>query len=156
MSVEQPWANIIGYWKRSGIDIRSGATPEEVGSFQRKHGVVLGRDVLEYFLAVDGSSDWAMDAEHYRFWPLAEVVPVHEALDAGDGKACSNRMSYPNCFVFADHLINSWMYAVRLSTDPKQSTEVYRVVPNGEVGRPISTSFRQFMESYASNPINIL
>src|SRR4051794_35422075 len=127
MTSVEPWRRIVEYWRRSGIGIRPGAAVAEIESFQLKYSVVLPTDVLEYLLIVDGSSDGFMDDDLYRFWPLSEIIPVHEELDERNGVVYPDRFAYPDCFVFADHLISSWLYAVKLTADPHQPAPVYRV-----------------------------
>ena len=152
----EPWSKIVGYWRRSGIVIRPGVSLAEVEAFQLKYSVAVPADLLAYLLTVDGSSDGDMDDDLFRFWPLSEVVPVHEELDERGGVVYSDRFCYPNCFVFADYLVNSWLYAVKLTTDPSQPAPVYRVTASRDPGEQMSASFREFMESYAASPGNIL
>lgn len=38
-----------------------------------------------------------VDGDLYRFWPLNEIVPVHDVLS----EECGDRY-YPGCFLFAD------------------------------------------------------
>lgn len=152
----EPWGKIIDYWRGSGIVIRPGVSMAEVESFQLKYGVAVPADLLEYLLAVDGSSDGEMDNDLFRFWPLSEVVPVHVELDERGGVVYSDRFAYPECFVFADYLVNSWLYAVKLTADPGQPAPVYRVTASKDPGEQMSASFREFMESYAASPSSIV
>lgn len=128
----------------------------DVESFQLKYGVAVPADVLAYLLTVDGSSDGDMDEDLFRFWPLAEIVPVHEELDERGGVVYPDRFAYPDCFVFADYLVSSWLYAVKLTADPRQPAPVYRVTASQAPGEEMATSFREFMVSYARKPSSIV
>lgn len=155
-SDREPWGRITKHWQRSGIVIRQGLSMADVESFQLKYGVVVPPDVLAYFLTVDGSSADDMDDDLFRFWPLAEVVPVHEELDERGGVVYPDRFAYPDCFVFADYLIHSWLYAVKLTADPTQPAPVYRVTGGDHPGEQMSASFGEFVARYAANPSSVM
>jgi hypothetical protein len=156
MAIAEPWKRIIEYWRQSRVGVRLGVSLLAIESFQHKYGVALPADVREYLLAVDGSSDGPMDEHLFRFWPLSEIVPVHEELDERGGVVYPDRFAYPDCFVFADHLLNSWLYAVKLTADPEQPGPVYRVTASSNPGEEMSPSFKEFMSRYASIPSSIL
>ncbi|MBW8777738.1 MAG: SMI1/KNR4 family protein [Burkholderiales bacterium] len=151
MPMTQTLAQVLAYWKKSGIAIRPGAAMADIESFQLLHNVNLPADVLRYLLTVDGSDE--MDDGLYRFWPLAEIVPVHEFLRPHNGFSYPDQWVYPDFFVFADHLIDSWNYAVLLTAEPEQPAPVYRIGCNGG---QVAASFRAFMESYARDPASVL
>jgi hypothetical protein len=75
----EPWHRVIEIWRRSGIQIRAGVSTDEIVAFEAKYDVVLPIAVREYFMIADGTGD-DMDEGMYRFWPLAEMKPVHEEL----------------------------------------------------------------------------
>ena len=127
----------------------------EVESFQLKYGVAIPVDMVAYLTTVDGSSDGHMDVDLFRFWPLGELVPVHEELDMRGGVIYPDRFAYPDCFVFADYLVNSWLYAVKLTTDPTQPAPVYRVTASETPGEQMSASFKEFMTNYAAKPSSV-
>jgi hypothetical protein len=156
MSCLQPWSKIIEYWTQCGIAIRPGVSPSQIDEFQCTYGVALPKDVLDYLCAADGSSEGDMDDMLFRFWPLSEIVPTHDELDERGGVVYPDRFAYPDCFVFADHLINSWLYAVKLTNDPHQPAPVYRVTAGNTPGECMASSFREFMESYAKDPTSII
>lgn len=113
MTSDSIWMQVHEVWRRSKIAFRPGVSATDIAAFESKYGVVMPVDVRAYFIAADGTGD-AMDEGLYRFWPLTEVQPVHEVL-VSDWFAYSDRYSYPDCFVFADHCINCWDYALRLT-----------------------------------------
>lgn len=155
MTIADPWNRVIENWRRSKLAIRAGVSNSAIAVFQAKYDVVLPVDVRDYFLAADGTGD-EMDDGLYRFWPLAEVKPVHEALADTEHFSWSDRFSYPDCFVFADHSINCWDYSLKLTDDPTQSAPVFRVTFDDPPGEPMASSFLEFMERYADNPSSIL
>ena len=150
--INDPWHRIIGKWREDNIPIRAGVSADAVAAFESKYHVVLPHDVREYFLTVDGTGDHMTEEWCYRFWPLADVKPVLEELDSRN----SDRFSYPDCFVFADHLISTWDYAVKLTQDPNQSAPVFRVYGTYPTGEQMSDSFREFMSRYAAEDTNIV
>jgi len=93
-----------------------------------------------------------MDRDMFRFWSISEIVPVSEQLNDSHGVIYPDRFAYPHCFVFADYLINSWLYAVKLTSDLNQPAPVYRVTRGEPAGGPIAPSFRAFMTRYAEDP----
>jgi SMI1 / KNR4 family (SUKH-1) len=156
MPTSDPWNQILEYWLQSNLERRLGASGEDIAAFETKYDVVLPPDFRKYLLLVDGSSDGDMDNCYYRFWPLAEIKPVSEELDDSGGVIYSDRFGYPDCFVFADHLINSWLYAVKITKDPAQLAPVFRVTASETVGEQLAPSFLEFMTKYANDPASIL
>jgi hypothetical protein len=154
MATDSLWNRVHDVWRRSKIVIRRGASQDDIAAFEAKYGVVLPPDVRAYFIAADGTGD-DMDEGLYRFWPLAEVQPVHDVL-VSERFTYSDRFSYSDCFAFADHCINCWEYAVRLTKDAKQPAPVFRVTGGDPPGEQMTASFREFMEQYADNPNNVI
>ena len=150
------WGRVVKRWRAEKIEVRSGADPDAIASFERKYGVVLPADVREYFATVDGMNDNNIDDKTYRFWRLEEVKPVEDELSDADGIVCSDRFAYPACFVFADYCFHCWDYAVKLTDDPAQSAPVYRVTFGEVPGEQMAASFREFMERYADDPRSII
>ena len=98
-----------------------------------------------------------MDDGMYRFWPLQEVKLVEDELaDTENGTVYGDRYAYPNCFVFADHCIWCWGYAVRITDDPNQPGPVFRVTGDKKPGEEMASSFFEFMSQYAERPDNII
>ena len=155
MTIADPWPRVIENWRRSNIVIRSGVSAAAIAAFEMKHHVVLPFDVREYFMVADGTGD-EMDSDLYRFWPLAEVKPVHEELADTEHFSYPDRFAYPDCFVFADHCISCWDYAVKLTDDPKQPAPVFRVTGSDPPGEQMASTFRDFMKQYADAPNNII
>jgi SMI1 / KNR4 family (SUKH-1) len=154
MTTDLLWNRVHDVWRRSKIAIRPGATQVEISAFEDRYGVTLPSDVRDYFIAADGTGD-DMDEGLYRFWPLSEMQPVHDVLNS-ERFTYPDRFAYPDCFSFADHCINCWDYAVRLTDDPTQPAPVFRVTGGDQPREQIASSFREFMDCYADNPNNII
>lgn len=150
-----PWSQIIEHWRRCKIAIRPGVDPDAILAFESKYGIVLPTHVREYFATVDGTGE-ELDDALCRFWPLAEVKPVHEVLAGTDDFHYPDRFAYPDCFVFADHCISCWDYAVKLTGNPSQPAPVFRVTATDPPGEQLAPSFRQFMAQYADDPKKII
>jgi hypothetical protein len=146
------WNRIIRHWQTQNIPIRAGVRLSAVIEFESKYNVVMPDDVRDYFMAVDGTGDETADEFLNRFWPLAEVKPVHEELKA----IHPDQISYSDCFVFADHFIWICRYAVKLTRDPNQPGPVFRVTGGEPPGEQMFGSFRDFMSRYVENPKNII
>lgn len=152
----EPWAAIVAYWRRYGLPIRPGVTLDSIKAFEEKYQVALPSDFAEYLRAVDGTSFNESDENVLSFLSLAEIRPVHEVLDESGGVVYPDRFAYPNCFVFADYLISSWLYAVQITSDSTNLGPVYRVTASEAPMRMESASFREFMTRYAADPGSVL
>jgi hypothetical protein len=93
-----------------------------------------------YFLTVGGMRCASMDDHHLCFWPLEEVEPL------GDGwHAAETSKGY---FAFADCLIRSHAYAIRLD-DGHPNTALSTAGPELEV---VASSFEEFLRQYLQDP----
>jgi hypothetical protein len=155
MSTTQLWQSIVDRWRTDKIERRRGVASETLANFETNYGVLLPPAVREYFTFVDGTGE-DMGGHLYRFWPLDQVKPVHEVLADTDFCSYPDRFSYPDCFVFADHCISCWDYALRLTNDPAQPAPVFRVTASDPPGEMMAASFLEFMRSYASDPGSII
>jgi hypothetical protein len=103
-------------WAGEGVAIRPGNTSGTLAAFEAKYGVVTPRAFRAYFEAVDGTGDDS-DGEVIRFWPLAEVMPINEDCQVESAEL-------GEWFLFADFMINSHIFAVRLTADPANEAPV--------------------------------
>jgi len=156
MSSSTLWNSIISYWRTYGLPIRQGATTESIASFEEKYRVRLPSDFAEYLRAVDGTGAYESDENVLSFLSLSEVRPVHEVLDDSRGVVYPDRFLYPNCFVFADHMLSSWFYAIQITADAATLGPVYRVTASDVPGPMEAPSFREFMMRYATDPGSVL
>ena len=131
-------------------------TSESIRAFENKYQVVLPFDFAEYLRAVDGTSVDESDENVLSFLSLAEIRPVHEVLDESGGVVYPDRFAYPNCFVFADYLLSSWLYAIQITADATNLGPVYRVTASDAPVQMEAASFREFMTKYVADPGSIL
>lgn len=146
----------MSYWAKLNLPIRAGATLDAIVAFEQKYQVALPADLAEYFQTVDGTGINESDEHLTSFLSLAEMRPVHEWLDDSTGVVYPDRFAYLDCFVFADHFDSSWLYAVRIMSDPTNPCPVYRVTASNIPGEIEASSFREFMTKYANDPLSIV
>lgn len=147
------WQSLATFWRDAGITNRAGVDPSKIQAFESKYGVRLPNDMQEYFLTVDGMEELPFDPAYNRFWPLAMVKPVSEELSENH----SDSLALPGCFLFVDHLIWSFAWAVELRNEPSElSGPVFQVTGGDHPVRQIATSFTAFMEMYLQDPFSIL
>lgn len=156
MTKTEPWATIISYWRRYGLPIRQGVSLESIKAFEEKYQVALPSDFAEFLQAVDGTGINESDENILSFLSLSEIRPLHEVLDESGGVVYPDRFAYPNCFVFADYLMSSWLYAVQITSDATNLGPVYRVTASQAPVHMEAASFREFMMKYAVAPESVL
>ena len=130
-------------WASEGVPPRPGNPPEALAAFETRYGVILPPAFRDYFARLDGTGEHSDDA-HLRFWPLAEVEPIlqYHRWEPADVP------ELVGWFYFADFLINSHTFAIRLTTDPVDGGPVAY-----ELGGlfPLAPSFDGFLERYLSD-----
>ena len=147
-------------WRALGFPIRPGVSDAAILDFESRHGVHLPAEVRKFYTCIDGMEYGSTDEELISFWPLAEVGPASLKL--------ANFRGIPDCgyiestlpevhsyFVFADFLIWSHVYAVRLSPDPHTSNTVI-LIANSQYWRLLASSFGEFFSRYAACPESVL
>jgi len=140
-----------GYWESNHFHTRSGLPPEAIQRFETRYNVALPSDLREYLLGIDGMEDGDSDNELVAFLPLADIKPVPEELSSFAGipdysSICDGLPDTPKCFVFADHMIRSHVYAIRLSQDSEAPTPVIWICC--PYWSEIAPSFSAFIEDY--------
>lgn len=130
---------IKGVWTLQKLGVRPGVTSDDVHAFEQKYSVRLPADLADYLLTIDGMYD--SDNEGFAFWPLRQLKTVPE-----ETKDYSNFDDADTYFVFADYLIWSWAYAIRLSRDLSQENTVIGIGWNSP--KRMAKSFSDFIELY--------
>lgn len=148
MSDPEIWLRLAEHWQRNGCAASPGVSASAIAEFEHRYQVVMPAGVRAYFQAMDGQCP-EMGSDLFRFWPLSEVKLVSEEL----GDIHSQRLSFPNCFVFVDYLIWSWAYAVEMGNSPDLPGAVYRI-DDGENSQ-VCTSFMEFIRAYVADPESI-
>jgi hypothetical protein len=68
-----------------------------------------------------------------------------------------DRLAYPGCFVFVDHCIWCFAWAVRLGKDQAEvSGPVFQVTASEYPGHQIAPSFTAFVEMYLADVDSVL
>ena len=81
------------------------------------------------------------------------VKPVEEELS----EQCKDRLDYPGCFVFVDHCIWCFAWAVRLDKESAAvSGPVFQVTASEVRGQQIAPSFTAFVEMYLADQDSVL
>lgn len=147
------------YWSSIGAGQRPGVSQETVKSFESKHGVLLPEDFSQYILTVDGLMEGGWDNEMISFWPLQSINSVPEVLSdfAGipDYSQIGTHLSVASSyFVFADFLIWSHVYAIRLNSSPAEKSQILWLC--GSEHHLIAESFSDFLQMYLENPASVL
>src|SRR5579864_7311401 len=71
---------LIRHWSGMGINVRPGASPAQIESFEARYRVVLPPDLYEYFAAVDGMEQGLLDVDGFSFLPLHAVKSIPEEI----------------------------------------------------------------------------
>jgi hypothetical protein len=146
------WERLAVLWRDAGLLARPGVHPPAIQTFEAKYDVTLPTDMREYFLTIDGMED-ELDSGLNRFWPLHMVKPVEDELT----EIHEARMAFPGCFVFVDHCIWCFAWAVRLGREPSPvSGPVFQVTGSEIHGRQIAPSFTAFVEMYLADQYSVM
>lgn len=145
------WNQLIAHWQANDCAACAGASAEEIENFQRHYEVVLPSSVRAYFEAANGQCE-EMGNDLFRFWPLSEVKPVSEELDSD---IHTDRLDFPGYFVFADYLIWSWGYAVKIESISEFAAPVHCLTGEKHT-RQVASSFVEFIQKYLTNDESIM
>jgi len=135
-------AALRAYWDERGIANPSVATPEDIAAFEARHRVRLPPAIVDYFLVVNGTREgrWGMEDEDLiSFSHLDQVQSLRERYPDDP---------HPDAamlFVVADHSIDAWAWAVRLSADAAAPTPVFIVAFTVQ---QIAASFDEYVDGY--------
>ena len=145
----------LAYWARSNAYAEPGASEAELAAFEAANSVRLPPAFAELYRAANGNHG---DANLTRFWPLAEVKRL-----TNDPKGSWEAMlpGARDYFVFADYLISSHLYAVRLArvrgtSGTDDGDRVLWVIPAlhgiGAAYAEVAGSFAEFLHDYVRDP----
>ena len=147
------------YWSSIGAGVRPGVAQTSLESFESKYDITLPGDFRDYFSTIDGMEEGCWDNEMIRFWQLHCVKSVPEALShfAGvpDYSRIARRLSEASSyFVFADFLIWSHVYAIKLGSRRPDRNQILWIC--GSKHHLIAESFSDFLQMYLENSDSIL
>lgn len=90
------WADtIINKWINENIKLNLPATPESIKAAEEIINFRFSDDFKEFYLKLDGFTDWDWTKNMFSIWPLARTLEGY------------HNESDKNFIVFADYLINS-------------------------------------------------
>lgn len=117
-------------------------------AFEQKHGVKVPADLAGHFRLLDARKreEWK---DMYQFFRLGEFNSLTGGLPQFPSGLNSRSIvetleACEYCYVFADWMINSFAYAIRLYPGPSVINEVYAIC--GAEFQKIADSFSGFME----------
>jgi len=147
---------IVTRWHATTAWPEPGATRARLDAFEGQYGVTLPPMFRALYERVNGTHG---DENLVRFFPLDEIKPLPaEDTIARQTKLPWRERALPNpatYFVFADYMIFSHVYAVRLSEGGVQTDSVLWVLSPTQY-EEIAPSFEAFLRMYGSDPEAIL
>ena len=133
----------------------TGVESSRVSAFEKRNGISLPEDLRSYFLDLNGTEgDYAHGI--IRFWSLDECVTVANEIQSAGSRAALIQSAYDqpsaemnNYFIFADHLHESQLYAIRLRPETEPNSVV---VLDGSQPAEVAASFSDFVRRYLATP----
>jgi len=104
----EPGRKLRDYWLSENCKLDPGVEPSTIREFERRAGCRMPDDFRQYFLTVNGLFS---DHHNLRWWRLDELLPLQEADYPREGYLEDAHRIY----VFADYLVHSHEYGIRLS-----------------------------------------
>jgi len=150
VSMDELVRRIRAHWERASAHADPGASETVLAAFEARHEVRLPAAFRALYRAMDGNMG---DENLTRFWPLAEICRVSDVPEVADAPGESSAEA-SNYFVFADYMIFSHVYAVRLTTDGRDGPVWWVLGSRQQV--EIAPSFEAFLRAYSENPDSIL
>ncbi len=152
MSFKSIGQSLKTHWLLHDIEVNDGVSEAALESFEAKYAVVLPADLRDYFLCVNGMPQGASDEALIRFWMLEEVKPLPEV--APDYSSPQYIDSPESLFLLADYSLWAHAYAIRLTTPPAKSNEVF--VIGGDSPVLLFSSFSELVDSYLTDKDSLL
>ena len=149
------------YWESTGVKLGSGVTEQAIKAFETGYGVYLPADFHDYFRFIGGmEKEGDADDSMMSFWPLESVKSVPEKLVQFAGipdysRVTANLRDPQYYFVFADWMIWSQVYAIRLTPNRNDENHIMWIC-GSEHCYIIANSFSELINSYLQDPESIL
>ena len=142
-------------WSQCNIRHRLGVSREEIQLFEARYQVCMPLDMREFFTTVDGMGENEMDDDCFSFHRLCDVKSVPEELanfgGIPDYRKIMDTLPQPALwFVFADFLIYSAAFAIRLSAGGDGAPVVW--IGDGTRHHIVANSFSSFLHIYLTAP----
>ncbi|HET7462751.1 MAG TPA: SMI1/KNR4 family protein [Longimicrobium sp.] len=139
-------------WAEEGISPGTPATPAELEAFEILHRVRLPDDVRAWFLTLNGvdlGKDGPMDGLYVTFWNLSQVRPVPDEVPDRHFPGAERHL------VFADYLLWSDAYALRLPDEPGAPTPVV-VLYAAAAPLQVAPSLTAFLQAWLDADASVL
>jgi hypothetical protein len=146
-----PILDLENYWERQRYDHGPPSAPDDIATLELRYGVCVPDDLRRYFVVLNGGdhgADGTIDNEMITFWNLSQFRPASEEFP---------ELSFPDAsrwFIFADYMIASHFYAIRLSSSRSDATPVAVLYDNSPV--IVADSFSSFVTSYLKGDWSVL
>jgi len=157
--MNSPAVRLRDYWSSIRVDVRPGVSHQAIQSFESKNGVLLPGDFSQYLLSADGMNGSQSDDALISFWPLDSVATIPECLSDFAGipdysQIGTHLRDAGSYFVFADYLIWSHVYAIKLS--PCRADRDLILWVCGSNYCLVAESFSEFLQMYLDDPESVL
>jgi hypothetical protein len=127
---------IIQAWRRDGVELNPGASPDEIELLRGLFHCDVPADIREFYANANGMPTDEYDGHQVSFWSISKMYEQRETVaDREIG--------------FADFLIDSWRFIFRVEGD-----SVIVVSENVPPGSPMENlgTFSNFLELYVTSP----
>jgi len=129
----------VTWWRSTGVPLNPPATDQDLASLAEFIGWPVPDELRQFYELADGTVDFASDDHEVSFWPIERV------LSENDTRAGVDDCGEYRDIAFADFLIDSWRFYLRLR--PNGAVSVY-----AEEDGPAATSLGDFFARYLSDP----
>lgn len=136
-------------WLDSSVPPEPGVAPSDLAEFEARNGVRVPPAFAALWRMANGNHG---DENLTRFWPLAEIHRLTEEDQLrGSAKLPVEARDY---FAFADFMIFSHLYAMRLAADGRDGPVWWVLDTTQQV--EIAPTLEAFLRTYAADPDSIL
>jgi hypothetical protein len=144
---------LIETWAAWGLKLRPGVSEHDLDAFEATHQVRLPPDFRDYLGRCNGFDYQGGGSLPDDLRGLLEFVPLRsmEKIAAKASVVTRRRGSASAYLFFADYLISSHVYGIRLAADPSAATPVVAWFGPGDVCQ-IAASFAGFVDVYLDAP----
>ena len=137
------WDKLKQHWTANKAELNQPATSEAIAQFENQCQLFIPSDFKAYLSNVNGMKDKSeSDDDFISFWALDDLKSLAEDEWYNGWLVMGDANEY---FVFADHSIRVYDFAVRFSKSATKSTPVYFV---SGPPRQIADSFAEWIERY--------
>jgi len=149
---------LVEFLKSERTECGTGVDSRRLSVYEAQNEVTFPEDVRAYFTDLNGTNgDYAYGI--IRFWGLDEFATLEDVIRASGSRAAVIQSAYDGSswtrrdyFVFADHMHEAQLYAIRLrpESEPNQV-----VVLDGGEPTVVASSFTDFVRRYLKAPVSL-